>query len=244
MARSQTLREAVERQAGACRSLALALETHASHRLLLESERSVLLAYSAQMLAIADGLTLALAQGDSAGLRRLWGWSRVAISGLVLAMATGAADGTASGLLENDVLQQCVGSVSQNSNDDEQLIETSSIEIQEVLIRNAEQARIDPTIQIAASRYKELLAVVEENDQLRDQLETRKSIDRAKGKLMDTEGIGESAAFRFLQQHAVSNRMSMKDVAESVLSGELVFPGPKEGLDSADIALNPTDHSE
>ncbi len=78
-----------------------------------------------------------------------------------------------------------------------------------------------PTIELAAARFRELVALSEQSESLSDQLETRKLVDRAKGVLMDNHELGENAAFRFLQQTAMSTRSSMKAVAQQVLDGDL-----------------------
>ena len=56
---------------------------------------------------------------------------------------------------------------------------------------------------------------------LEEQLESRKIVDRAKGKLMDEHNMSEQDAFRFLQKTAMGSRGSMRSVSESVLAGEL-----------------------
>ena len=79
-----------------------------------------------------------------------------------------------------------------------------------------------PAIEMALARHREAIAMAEANDDLSEQLETRKVLDRAKGLLMDSHGLSEKEAFRFLQTSAMSNRRSMKEVAEDVLNGSAV----------------------
>jgi response regulator NasT len=67
-------------------------------------------------------------------------------------------------------------------------------------------------------------ALEEEVKGLEAQLEARKVIDRAKGRLMDDHGLKEAEAFRFIQTEAMSRRAKMVDVANQVLAGE-VKPG-------------------
>ena len=54
-----------------------------------------------------------------------------------------------------------------------------------------------------------------------DQLETRKVVDRAKGKLMDNHDMSEADAFRFLQKTAMDTRSTLKQVAQDVIDGSL-----------------------
>jgi len=89
------------------------------------------------------------------------------------------------------------------------------------LIKPYQQSELVPTIELASARFRELVALSEQSESLSDQLETRKLVDRAKGVLMDHHELGESAAFRFLQQTAMSTRSSMKAVAQRVLDGDL-----------------------
>ena len=56
---------------------------------------------------------------------------------------------------------------------------------------------------------------------LQARLEARKTVDRAKGRLMDGHGMTEQAAWRFLQQHAMTNRVQVGEVARRVVEGEL-----------------------
>ena len=54
-----------------------------------------------------------------------------------------------------------------------------------------------------------------------ERLENRKTLDRAKGKLMDGHGLTEQAAFDFIQKSAMTSRRSMKIVADEILAGSL-----------------------
>ncbi len=89
------------------------------------------------------------------------------------------------------------------------------------LVKPYQQTELVPAIELAVARFRELVALSEQSESLADQLETRKVVDRAKGRLMDEYDMGEQEAFRFLQQTAMSSRSSMKAVAEKVVDGEL-----------------------
>jgi response regulator NasT len=54
-------------------------------------------------------------------------------------------------------------------------------------------------------------------DDLKEALETRKLVDRAKGILMDTQGLKEQEAFRKIQQLSMNSRKSMREVAQAIL---------------------------
>jgi two-component system, response regulator PdtaR len=85
------------------------------------------------------------------------------------------------------------------------------------LVKPFQKADLMPAIDIAIARHAELEAVRKESQSLADQLETRKIVDRAKGKLMDGGGLTEAEAFRHLQKKAMDERRSMRAVAEEVL---------------------------
>ncbi|MFZ1491208.1 MAG: response regulator [Ilumatobacteraceae bacterium] len=89
------------------------------------------------------------------------------------------------------------------------------------LVKPFQKSDLIPAIEVAIGRFRELQALSGEVDSLGEQLESRKVIDRAKGKLMDEHGLREQDAFRFIQRTAMSERSRMRDVAERVLAGEL-----------------------
>jgi two-component system, response regulator PdtaR len=85
------------------------------------------------------------------------------------------------------------------------------------LVKPFQKSDLMPAIDIALARHAQLKAVREEAKGLADQLETRKVVDRAKGRLMDTKGMTESEAFRHLQKKAMDERRSMREVAQETL---------------------------
>ncbi|MRS11678.1 MAG: response regulator [Actinobacteria bacterium] len=84
------------------------------------------------------------------------------------------------------------------------------------LIKPFSKSDIMPAMTVAVSRFAEARALEAEVEDLNDRLETRKSIDRAKGVLM-AKGMTEPEAFRRLQKLAMDKRMSLKQVAEAVI---------------------------
>ena len=89
------------------------------------------------------------------------------------------------------------------------------------LVKPWQRSDLIPAIEMALARHRELLELSEEKLSLEEQLEVRKIVDRAKGKLMDEHDMSEQDAFRFLQQTAMGTRGSMRSVAEQVLEGDL-----------------------
>lgn len=85
------------------------------------------------------------------------------------------------------------------------------------LVKPFQKSDLMPAIDIALRRHEELSAVKAEASTLAEQLETRKIVDRAKGKLMDGEGLSEAEAFRHIQRKAMNDRKPMKEVAQEIL---------------------------
>jgi response regulator NasT len=86
------------------------------------------------------------------------------------------------------------------------------------LVKPFQKSDLVPAIDIAVARHAELAAVKEESFSLAEQLETRKLVDKAKGRLMDQQGMTEAEAFRFIQKQAMDQRRRMRDVAEELLA--------------------------
>ena len=79
-----------------------------------------------------------------------------------------------------------------------------------------------PAIEIAISRHAQMKSLAEEVADLHERLETRKVIDRAKGILMAALNLTEPAAFSWIQRAAMDRRISMKEVAQAVISPDAV----------------------
>jgi response regulator NasT len=89
------------------------------------------------------------------------------------------------------------------------------------LVKPFQKTDLVPAIEVAIARFREMQALNGEVDALEEQLETRKSIDRAKGLLIDQFSMSESDAYGFIQRGAMNHRTTMKAVADMVIFGEL-----------------------
>ena len=87
------------------------------------------------------------------------------------------------------------------------------------LVKPFQKRDLLPAIEMATSRFAEIRALESEVTNLRERLEARKLIERAKGVLMTEHRMTEPEAFRWIQRAAMDNRTSMRAVAELVLSG-------------------------
>ncbi len=79
-----------------------------------------------------------------------------------------------------------------------------------------------PAIEIAISRHTQMKSLAEEVADLHERLETRKVIDRAKGILMKALNLSEPEAFSWIQRAAMDRRLTMKQVAQAVISPDAV----------------------
>jgi len=77
-----------------------------------------------------------------------------------------------------------------------------------------------PAIEIAISRHTQMQSLAAEVADLHERLETRKIIDRAKGILMKALNLTEPEAFSWIQRAAMDRRLTMKEVAQAVISPE------------------------
>ncbi len=75
-----------------------------------------------------------------------------------------------------------------------------------------------PAIEISISRFRQMKSLEVEVADLYERLETRKVLDRAKGILMKALNISEPDAFSWIQKTAMDRRISMKEVAQGVIS--------------------------
>jgi two-component system, response regulator PdtaR len=92
------------------------------------------------------------------------------------------------------------------------------------MVKPFTKADLIPAIEIARSRFTELAALEAEVSNLRDRLEVRKLLDRAKGLIQAERGITEAEAFRWIQKTSMDRRMTMRAVAEEVLAAAQAAP--------------------
>jgi response regulator NasT len=85
------------------------------------------------------------------------------------------------------------------------------------LVKPVKEANLFPAIEIALSRFQEFAELERELEEVKNSLETRKVLDRAKGILMDTYNLSESEAYRRIQQYSMSKRKSIREVAEAIV---------------------------
>jgi len=83
---------------------------------------------------------------------------------------------------------------------------------------------------LAVARFREFEGIRKENEDLRKALESRKLVERAKGLLMEQEGLSESQAFRRIRKASMDSRKPMAEVAEAILLAANVSKGQEQML--------------
>jgi AmiR/NasT family two-component response regulator len=87
------------------------------------------------------------------------------------------------------------------------------------LVKPFQKKDLLPTIEMAVSRFAEIVALESEVADLTGRLEARKLVDRAKGILQTKHGLSEPEAFRWIQRASMDQRRSMRTVAQDVVDG-------------------------
>jgi AmiR/NasT family two-component response regulator len=83
------------------------------------------------------------------------------------------------------------------------------------LVKPFKPSDLAPTIEVA--RFEQNVILGKEVSSLNERLEARKSIDRAKGILMDSHQLNEAEAYRRIQIQSMNLRKTMKEVADAII---------------------------
>ena len=94
------------------------------------------------------------------------------------------------------------------------------------LVKPIKQADLEPAIALAIRRFEQFQQLRQEADDLRQALEDRKVIERAKGVLMKKAQLDEQEAFRRLQKLARDKNKKIVEIARSILLAEEAFELP------------------
>jgi AmiR/NasT family two-component response regulator len=85
------------------------------------------------------------------------------------------------------------------------------------LVKPFKPSDLAPTIEVARARFEQNVILGKEVSSLNERLEARKSIDRAKGILMDSHQLNEAEAYRRIQIQSMNLRKTMKEVADAII---------------------------
>lgn len=95
--------------------------------------------------------------------------------------------------------------------------EASKAEVMGYLVKPIDENALIPAIEIALHKRRELDKINNEYKKAKQALESRKMIDRAKGILMDSEGMSEMSAYHYLRKVAMDKECTIAQVAEMVI---------------------------
>lgn len=87
-----------------------------------------------------------------------------------------------------------------------------------VLVKPFDQLHMLSVVEYAFSVFNKMVSLEVEVRRLKDDLKTRKIIEKAKGILMKIHGLSEEQAFRRIQQQSMKKRTSMKRIAEAIIT--------------------------
>jgi two-component system, response regulator PdtaR len=85
------------------------------------------------------------------------------------------------------------------------------------LLKPLREREVAPAVELAISRFKDLVSLQEENETLKENLAARKVIERAKGMLMEQKGLTEDQAYSLIKKASMNMRKPMVDVAEAII---------------------------
>lgn len=97
------------------------------------------------------------------------------------------------------------------------------------LVKPIKQSDLEPAIAIAMRRFEQFQALRREAADLKQALDDRKTIEKAKGILMKKAGLDESAAFRRLQKLASDKNKKLIEIAQMILTAEEAYGGTGRG---------------
>jgi response regulator NasT len=95
------------------------------------------------------------------------------------------------------------------------------------LLKPVNSGQLLPTIELAAHKFAEFQGIRNEAENLKEALEVRKLIERAKGILMQRSNLSEPEAFKKMQRISQNSRKPMKEIAQEILRADEIFGAPK-----------------
>jgi response regulator NasT len=116
--------------------------------------------------------------------------------------------------------ERVVAAVAITADRDQELVRRALEEhVLAYLVKPIEAYQLGPALLVASARFEEMRQLADENNTLKQNLQNRKTIERAKGVLMKRHRWSEQEAFRRLQRGAMNRRTTMVELAQSVLNG-------------------------
>jgi response regulator NasT len=107
--------------------------------------------------------------------------------------------------------------------DEELARRASEAGVMAYLLKPVDLRQLHSTIEVAFARFEKLVALDQEVTTLKEALETRKLVEKAKGIVMERLNLPEAKAFQLLQERSRSQRISLKALASKILEAEDVL---------------------
>lgn len=85
------------------------------------------------------------------------------------------------------------------------------------LVKPFRESDLTPAIEVALARFTEFQTLEAEVTDMKEALETRKTVDRAKGLLMARDSLSEQEAFRRIQKMSMNTRKPMREIADAII---------------------------
>lgn len=101
--------------------------------------------------------------------------------------------------------------------DEETVRRAADAGVMAFLVKPVRAEELGPAIELAISRFQEFTALRKENEDLKKTLQARKVIEKAKGLLMEREGMSETEAFARIRKISMDKRKAMAEVAEVII---------------------------
>ena len=95
------------------------------------------------------------------------------------------------------------------------------------LVKPLRAEDLNPAIELAITRFQEFVALRAENSTLKETLEARKHIERAKGMLMQQRGMSEEQAYTLIKKTSMNLRKPMAEVAQAIVLAGAMFRSDK-----------------
>jgi len=106
---------------------------------------------------------------------------------------------------------------------DEFIEEAASVGIMDYLVKPVDERDLVPAIRLALSHFEQLQSLRHEVEDLREALETRKLVERAKGVLMRRLNLTEEEAFSRIQRQARNRQAKMRDIAAAIIAADEIM---------------------
>lgn len=146
----------------------------------------------------------------------------------VLLMAVGLPDLDGIEAARDVMLAQPLPIVLVTSHFDSATVERAkSAGIRGYLVKPLRAAELSPAIELAIAQFRDFVSLRAENSTLKETLEARKLIERAKGLLMEQRRISEEQAYTLIKKTSMNMRKPMADVAQAIILAGGFFKGAK-----------------